>query len=97
MHLYDHSLLVEFNTLIVRLFFCRYLHGNKLTGLIPPELGNMTKLHYLYKFFATTFLVLISDATYSMIFLLSCISIVNCIVSMVLEPLSFHLIASIAI
>ncbi|XP_057511648.1 LRR receptor-like serine/threonine-protein kinase ERECTA [Actinidia eriantha] len=24
-----------------------YLHGNKLTGSIPPELGNMTKLHYL--------------------------------------------------
>lgn len=24
-----------------------YLHGNKLTGQIPPELGNMSKLSYL--------------------------------------------------
>lgn len=29
------------------LFFFRYLHGNKLTGHVPPELGNMTKLSYL--------------------------------------------------
>jgi len=25
----------------------RYLHGNKLTGQIPPELGNMSRLSYL--------------------------------------------------
>lgn len=25
----------------------RYLHGNKLIGPIPPELGNMSKLSYL--------------------------------------------------
>lgn len=25
----------------------RYLHGNRLTGSIPAELGNMSKLHYL--------------------------------------------------
>ncbi|KAL4329946.1 hypothetical protein AHAS_Ahas13G0350900 [Arachis hypogaea] len=25
----------------------RYLHGNKLTGPIPAELGNMSKLSYL--------------------------------------------------
>ncbi|KAK1559672.1 hypothetical protein Q3G72_017123 [Acer saccharum] len=25
----------------------RYLHGNRLTGPIPPELGNMSKLSYL--------------------------------------------------
>ncbi|KAK4838687.1 hypothetical protein QYF36_015648 [Acer negundo] len=25
----------------------RYLHGNKLTGPIPPELGNTSKLNYL--------------------------------------------------
>lgn len=31
---------------------CRYLHGNKLTGSIPPELGNMTKLHYLYEHYS---------------------------------------------
>lgn len=29
-------------------FISRYLHSNKLTGSIPPELGNMSKLHYLY-------------------------------------------------
>lgn len=28
----------------------RYLHGNKLTGPIPPELGNMTKLSYLWDY-----------------------------------------------
>jgi LRR receptor-like serine/threonine-protein kinase ERECTA len=25
----------------------RYMQGNKLTGSIPPELGNMSTLHYL--------------------------------------------------
>ncbi|XVF08982.1 hypothetical protein REPUB_Repub07fG0051100 [Reevesia pubescens] len=30
--------------------FSRYLHGNKLTGPIPPELGNMSKLSYFLGF-----------------------------------------------
>ena len=49
------SLLVEYHVLIGMANFCRYLHGNQLTGSIPPELGNMTKLHYLYVLLDATF------------------------------------------
>lgn len=38
----------------------RYLHANKLNGSIPPELGQMTKLHYLYVNFLTSTLGCIS-------------------------------------
>lgn len=37
-------------------FSCRYLHNNKLTGSIPRELGNMSKLHYLYENFMLGYL-----------------------------------------
>ncbi|KAJ6924260.1 hypothetical protein NC652_017520 [Populus alba x Populus x berolinensis] len=50
-----------------------YLHGNQLTGSIPPELGNMTKLHYLdisnNKISGSTFLLpLVTLAEYSKAF-----------------------------
>lgn len=34
--------------IVVDLSFFRYLDNNRLTGSIPPELGNMTLLNYLY-------------------------------------------------
>lgn len=49
-------------------FNCRYLHGNKLTGPIPPELGNMSKLHYLYGCFLSNMIsaLNISPALFSL-------------------------------